>query len=165
MLQGQTPSREGPSCLFQPWLQVSWAVAVSLSPVQVCVSPVVAISLCLSLIKTLVLDLGPTWIIQVISSQGPSSHLQRPFLQIRPHSEVLGLGHGHTFWGPSCSPGGCEESASRKARGATSWEPSQTPSTHFIAHSPSDLEASHVGMCAAPQKEQTPVTCYICSNK
>ena len=113
MLQGQTPSREGPSCLFQPWLQVSWAVAVSLSPVQVCVSPVVAISLCLSLIKTLVLDLGPTWIIQVISSQGPSSHLQRPFLQIRPHSEVLGLGHGHTFWGPSCSPGGCEESASR----------------------------------------------------
>ena len=44
-----------------------------------------------SLLKTLVLDLGPAQIIKDVSALDTSLHLQRPFFQIRSHSQVPGV--------------------------------------------------------------------------
>ena len=44
-----------------------------------------------SLLKILVLDLGPAQIIKDVSALDTSLHLQRPFFQIRSHSQVPGV--------------------------------------------------------------------------
>ena len=44
-----------------------------------------------SLLRILVLDLGPARIIKDVSALDASLHLQRPFFQIRSHSEMPGV--------------------------------------------------------------------------
>ena len=112
--------REGPFGLFQLLEAplISWLVSVSVqsllssSPVLPSVSPL------LSQIRMLGIGLGSTWLSKMTSCQDPRLHLQRPFFQIRSHSQPPGLGSVHIFGGrgTQCTPYHLERGHPRKVR-------------------------------------------------
>lgn len=92
--QGCTSSRVSLPCLFQLLVALGF---LWFSAAHLCL-PSRALLLCIcqfssaALIRTLVVDLGHTWVIQddLISRFLTELHLQRPFSKIRSHSQVCG---------------------------------------------------------------------------